>query len=220
MTSKREGAIIILEGADASGKSTLALAIAAEAVAQGSDFTYLHGQPWPGTVVEEHQRMATEALRAVVRGSVVVFDHFWIAEQLYGAEYRGAPAYDPTLIDQEMRLNGALLVLCVPTNLSAQIARHAERRAKGKEHFDHATGIVTRYAELCAGNADKKGDGYLDRVTRSCRFFHRDDSMHYDMDHHEPSVWGKQLIANGRDFRRIKLQHTHQAHTVKTGGEA
>jgi len=216
----KDGAIIILEGADAAGKSTLALAIGAEVIAQGSDFLYLHGQPWPGVVYKEHCRMRDHSIAAANAGAVAVLDHFWIAENLYGTEYRGAPAYDPANIDAEMRSVGALLVLCVPTNLSAQVARHAERHARGKEHFDRASGIIARYAELCAGNADKKGDGYLDVITRRCRFFHRDDTMHYDMDHHKPDFWAKQLVTNGRDFRRIKMQPSYQAHSVKTGGEA
>lgn len=207
----RKGCIIILEGADASGKSTLATAIGAKAVEQGRDFVYLHGSPWPGVVEQEHERMADTAMHLVQKEAVVVLDHFWIAEQLYGVEYRGAAAYDPTRMDALMKGYGALIVLCVPTNLSAQVARHAERHARGKEHFDRAAGIIARYAELAAGNADRKGDGYLDRITRECRFFHRDDTLHYDMDHHSAEVWAGQLILQATDFREIKLRPSRAA---------
>lgn len=140
--------MISLEGADCSGKSTLAEAIVKRVVAEGGDLLYLHGSPWPGTVQREHARMLSQAQNAVEREAVVVLDHFWIAEQLYGMEYRGAVGYDPTGIDHAMKAMGAVICLCVPNDLVAQVTRHASRRAKGQEHFDQARGIVERYNAL------------------------------------------------------------------------
>lgn len=178
----RDGAILILEGGDCAGKSTLAAAIAGTIISEGGDFLYLHGSPWPGTVEEEHNRMETDALRALERGYVVVLDHFWIAEQVYGAVYRDGPAYDPKWRDDLFKKRGALIVLCAPSDLQAQIARHAERRKKGLEHFEDARKVVTMYSDLARGNLAHPGDGYIDKFIRHQDFRARKDVLVYDMD--------------------------------------
>jgi hypothetical protein len=175
------GSIIILEGADAAGKTTLAGCIAEAVMLKGGDFLYLHGSPWPSTVVVEHTRMERQAIEAADNGATVVLDHFWIAEQLYGAEYRGAPAYNPGAVDTFMRSRGALLVLCVPSNLQAQVERHAARHAKGQEHFAHARGVIGRYAKLCVNDPYHEGDGYLDDLVRRGTLSMRSDAMRFDM---------------------------------------
>ena len=181
MDTKAMGCCIVLEGADNSGKTTLSLAIADRVMQEGGDFMYLHGRPWVGTVLREHTRMAGHAAIAG-RDTVVVMDHFWIAEYLYGFEYRGKPAYDVKPMDATMQQLRALIVLCVPTNLVAQTERHLERRAKGKEEFAQASGIIRRYADLWHGNRSHKGDGYLDAAIRGETFCQRNDVVRYDMD--------------------------------------
>jgi len=179
---KPMGCLIILEGADASGKTTLAEAIAERVMeVEGGDVLYLHGKPWPGRVLMEHTRMIGHAGIAG-RDTVVIMDHFWIAEQLYGEEYRGGGAYPPADMDDlaSDKLKG-LIVLCVPMDLDAQIARHAKRRGEGKEHFETATGIVRRYADLWHGNKDKQGTGYLDAAIRGGNFKDRPDVWRFDM---------------------------------------
>lgn len=177
---KKGGGIIILEGADCSGKSTLAKAIVGSVVDDGGDALYLHGRPWVGTVRREHVRMMIQARDAAHHGSIVVMDHFWVAEQLYGAEYRGGAAYDPTMIDQVMRDLCAQLVMCVPSNSTLQAKRHAERRKLGKEEFDKASGIIGRYASAMNGRY-KTGSAYIDEMKVPI-FCNRDDVIHYDID--------------------------------------
>lgn len=187
--------IIILEGADASGKSTLANEIAKDAIEDGREFVYYHGQPWPGKVEWQHKARMLGAIQNANEGRTVVLDHYWVAEQLYGAEYRGGPAYDPKEIDEAMQRQGASIVLCVPSDLEAQARRHAERRAKGLEHFEKAKGIIQRYADLCHGNLAHPGDNYLDKYIRHQDFCNRPDVIRYNMDSDRPSRFVARLTA-------------------------
>lgn len=199
MTTMNKGCILILEGADCAGKSTLAATLGQLAIGEGTDFLYLHGSPWPGTVAAEHSRMQAQAEAASHR-AVVVIDHFWVAEQLYGQEYRGEAAYDPARLDEAMQAAGAMLVLCVPTDLDAQARRHAQRRAQGLEHFEQARGVIVRYADLWHGNLAHPGDSYLGRYTRHQDFSLRPDVRRYDMDRNPPApiVYARALLGLAR----------------------
>lgn len=178
------GAIVVLEGADCAGKSTLAKAVLAQAVDNRLDAAYLHGLPWVGRVLAEHLRVFKEATALADRGGVAVVDHYTVAESLYGAEYRDGPAYDVSRIEEALELVGALRVFCVPTDLQAQIERHAKRRAKGKEDFASASGIVSRYADLVHGNMFRPGMDPASVDTRHGDVMNRATSRLYCMDTH------------------------------------
>lgn len=208
VSKERRGAFLILEGADCSGKSTLALALGQQAMADGCDFLYLHGSPWPGEVELQHERMRNQAIDALREEAVVVIDHYWVAEQLYGAEYRGAPAYDPTLIDESTLEYGSVMALCVPHDADRQVKMHAERRARGEEHFEKSRGIVERYYALAYGNPNAKGDEYLDRATREGKFASRPDVVLYDMWSHRPDAFAQRLLDKARAFRAIAKGET------------
>ena len=183
------GKIFMLEGADCSGKTNLAKAIMWTAMEDGLDAVYLHGSPWPGTVFREHMRMLMMAGGSYMTGAIVVLDHFWIAEQLYGREYRGVAAYLPKTIDECMQEMDAKIVLCVRSDPEAQARAHAERRAAGKEHFADAYGIIGRYRALLDSPPPWSPDG--PQITK------RGDVICYDMD-----TWkGKSL-----DFANMLLQ--------------
>ena len=211
--TKRGAGILILEGADCSGKTTLAHAIATNVMENGGDFLYLHGSPWPGRVVEEHQRMAQQANDAINRGNTfVVIDHFWIAEQIYGAVYRGGPGYDNNMVnalDKTMNNLGALIILCVPTNLEAQIERHLSRFIKGGEHFGDASKVVARYSDLWHGNLAHPGNSYIDKFIQHQDFKLRADVVRYDMDANKLNKMmhlSTMLVGSARVRRKEKMQ--------------
>lgn len=170
--------IILLEGADSSGKSTLARHLVAKYGAR-----YIHS-----TVRRGIWRWHVGALRMAVRYSqtgLVVLDRHWISELVYGATFRGAPEYDVAArcLDRVLRRYGALTVLCSPADQLRQAQRWADGRAAGKhEHFDRVREVIARYADLRDGNVAHPGDGYLDQLIRYGDYSERDDVMVYDLD--------------------------------------
>lgn len=173
--------IILLEGADSSGKSTLAHHFVDRYGAR-----YLHS-----TVRKDIWRYHVGALRMAVRYSqdgLVVMDRHWISELVYASVFRGGPAYDvgARCFDRVLRRHGALIVLCSPSDQLRQERRWADGRAAGKhEHFSRVREVIQLYADLRHGNVGHPGDLYLDQLIRFQDFTARDDVMVYDLDENE-----------------------------------
>lgn len=170
--------IILLEGADASGKTTLARHLVDRHGAR-----YLHS-----TVRRDCWRWHLGALRLAERllktANLIVLDRHWISEQVYGATYRGGPQYDlgARCLDRVLQSLNALTVLCVPADQEGQVKRHAELKTYRREHFDQIGEVVARYADLYHGNLARPGDSYVDQLTRYGDYHLRADVMRYDLD--------------------------------------
>lgn len=172
--------IVLLEGADSSGKTTLA-----RYFVEKYNASYLHS-----TIRKEIWRWHVGAIRLAIRRSrdrLVVLDRLWLSELVYGAVFRGGPAYDvgARCLDRVLRRFGAVTVLCAPRDLEAQERRWTDGRAAGKhEHFNKVREVIASYADLRDGNVAHGGHGYLDQLIRYGDFTHRDDVLVYDLDKH------------------------------------
>lgn len=170
--------IILLEGADSAGKTTLARHLAGRYGALN-----LHS-----TVRRETYRWHVGALRWAIRAAatrLVVLDRLWISELVYGPIFRGGPTYDvgARCVDRMLRRFGALTIMCVPEDQEAQVRRWEAGRAAGKrEHFDRVREVVARYADLYHGNVAHPGGNYVDQLIRFGDFVTRDDVIRYDLD--------------------------------------
>jgi hypothetical protein len=194
--------IIVLEGADSSGKTTLAGVLRERYGAR-----YLHstvrGDIWPWHVGA--LRLALRHLRA---GRLVVLDRHWISELVYGSVFRGGPAYDvgARCLDRVLRRYGALYVLCSPTDQEAQAARWAADREAGKlEHFDRVREVMALYADLREGNLARPGPTYLDQLIAYQDFAHRDDVIVYDLDRHRTATFADRVVARSRELTGLSL---------------
>lgn len=172
--------VILLEGADASGKTTLA-----RHLVRVSGGRYLHLGPH-----EDIWRWHVAALRRVERlaaRGLVVLDRHWPSECAYGHEYRAGPKYGAAArcLDRVLMRLGAVYVLCAPANQARQVARHAKMKKHRSEYADDVVKIVARYAALARGarkTAPVTGDDYLSQLARANRFRWRPDVMIYDLD--------------------------------------
>jgi len=168
--------IIVLEGADASGKTTLANYFREKYGAR-----YLHS-----TVRRDIWRWHLGALNLACKLAdhhLVVLDRHWLSELIYGLVFRGGPAYDlgARSIDRVLRKHGALYVLCVPSDVNAQLKVHADRWAAGTEKFRSISKVIQLYHEVTHGNRFAgQVPGYLGTLTRKNHFNLRDDTFVYD----------------------------------------
>ncbi len=189
--------IVLLEGADASGKTTLARCLVERYHAK-----YIHS-----TVRRQVWRYHVGALRLAIRHArdrLVVLDRHFLSELVYGSVFRGGPAYDvgARCLDRILRRYGAVTVLCAPRDLEAQERRWRDGRETGKhEHFPRVRDVIARYADLRDGNVGHPGDGYLDQLIRFGDFTERDDVLVYDLDRH-PTPQSLRTFA-GRIAKRL-----------------
>lgn len=222
--------IIVLEGADAAGKTTLAECLVER---YGAKYLHngIHAQIW---------RRHVAALRLACRWAehhLVVVDRLFLSELAYGEVYRGGPAYDVAArcLDRVLLKHGALTVLCAPRDQERQLARHADLRTKRPEAFANIQRVVQLYADLRDGNLAQPGGGYLHQLIRYGDYARRPDVVVYDLDEHpgkhKVRAFAKRLIHRLDDYRSRQFQpalayqhdnllgHLERAHYLFVGEE-
>ena len=137
--------IIILEGPDGSGKTTLA-----EQLAKQTKYLILH-RTQPKTD-EEKARMMSEYLQVIRTGKNMIFDRCWYSEMVYGPIMRDASVISyPEMYELERQLSktGALLIYC--TGKPEVLWKRSHTR--GEDYINHSTdhlNICKGYDELMA----------------------------------------------------------------------
>lgn len=170
--------IILIEGADAAGKTTLARHLVERYGAK-----YIHS-----TVRKNVWKWHVGALKLAHRYAktrLVVLDRHWPSEQAYGQVYRGGPAYDlgARCADRVLLGEGCLTILCVPIDVEAQIKRHAALKESRKEHFAEIERVAHLYCDLAVGaNLAHPGNTYLDQLIRFGDYKDRADVTRYSIE--------------------------------------
>ncbi len=179
MTTAPTTGIIVLEGADSSGKTTLA-----NHLRRHHNAAYIHG-----SVHHDFWLHHIAALRRAVRLStnrLVVIDRNWLSHLVYGQVF-GNAQYDSAArcLDRVLRRYGALYVLTSPADQARQAERWAADKAAGRhEHYSRVREVIAMYADLRDGNLAHPGVGYIDQLIQFQDFAARDDVIVYDVDRH------------------------------------
>ena len=160
--------LLILEGADCSGKTTFAN--------NTIDFfgkencEYMHSTYFSGMdVLSHHKQVLTKAIYSLTKKAVVIVDRHWISECVYGSEYRKGCSYAPAENQFYKKINdlGGQYVLCIPDK-ETQVLRHKERKASDGEMFSDINGVIDRYSALWHGKTlDYMPQNYVDFLTQS-----------------------------------------------------
>ena len=105
------GTVLILEGSEQCGKTTLGQKIQNEFKA-----LYLHGsRPLDNNFEEYHKTMLATALYFARQGHVVVIDRCFISHEIYNTMFDGAPQYDTHQLYEEFKTS------CVEAGLNFKI---------------------------------------------------------------------------------------------------
>lgn len=133
-----QGKIIILEGSEQCGKTTLARKIEDEFKA-----FYFHGsRPADGCFEIYHSSMLNSALYFAEQGHTVVIDRCFISHEVYNTLFDGAPEYDTKRLFEEFESDAYdrgipfLIVYCKPD-------REFDKNMR-EEMYDDSDGSISR----------------------------------------------------------------------------
>lgn len=171
--------IVLLEGADSAGKTTLA-----KSLRQNYGARYIHGKLFKDPL-RSHTAALRLALRWVAKDELVVIDRHWISHLIYGKVFLNQ-RYDKTgaeTFDLILRNVGARTVLCIPSDKRRQEHDWEDGRGKGKtEHFNSVREVIELYQYLAFGNPDycPVDTSYLSKLINTAALVDRHDVMIYD----------------------------------------
>lgn len=197
--TNKPGGILLFEGADSSGKTSLARYFVEKYGAH-----YIHGRVHKDAW-KWHNAAIRRALRFKEHGEFTVIDRNFISHLVYGRVFNNQQ-YDAEarFLDDAFRENGALIVLCSPDDQLRQIARWEKEKAAGRpEAFDNIKQVVALYADLARGNLAQSGRGYLDEMIRYGDFAERPNVFIYDVH----KYWGNLAGAARVILKRLEGSH-------------
>lgn len=170
--------IVVVEGADGTGKTTLARACVDHFGERRS--TYLHS-----TYAEDQWALDAGLLRSAVtahlRGELAVLDRHWVGDNVYGATFRGRTGVWVRRMDSVLRRYGALYVLAAPP-VEVVERLFAQVNAERSEMYASVTEVARRYRELYRGTGRPSGsaDSYVEQEAAAGGWARRDDVLGYD----------------------------------------
>lgn len=177
--------LIILEGPDAVGKTTLAKAIVKRCDGHYIHMTYFKNM----NVWKEHGKGLMKAV-AMSSKKLVVLDRHWMSEQVYGSVFRDGPVppHAARMMDRVILKHAGLYVMCLPSTKQQAINRYLKMKAR--EMYQDEGGmakVVDRYYELYSGS-HRKITNYAEQIARNGGMRKRIDCERYMVDFCEDSA--------------------------------
>lgn len=135
--------IIIIEGPDGSGKTTLA-----EKLSKQTGYPVVHrSQP---KTEEEKKQMMDQYVTTIEAGKNMIFDRCWYSEMVYGPVMRDASVItypEMYLLEHKLAKHGALIIYC--TDKPKTLWRRATKRGEDYiTHYDTFECICTGFDAL------------------------------------------------------------------------
>lgn len=185
--------IIILDGPDGTGKTTLASQLVDDYGAMYIHHGFFKGADWG----IRHLASMRRAARVAATGCPVVIDRLWLSGDIYGTVYRGRSDGGPLsrLIHRISLTHGAVTVLCLPAR--AELANQLHANLRRSEMYSDISKVVRFYQEVRdgVGRRWKQPTCYADVLTGPDPTW-RDACVRYDFQKVKPyfSTWLQALV--------------------------
>lgn len=227
--------LIILEGADGTGKTTLAKHLQDNHGARYLHMTYRYKDK----MFLYHAAMLKHAI-SMADSQLVVLDRCWWSDTIYGAEYRGGSKWPlmGRFLDRVALKHAAYTVMALTDDMEAYAEKFQKLRTERVEMYDDTTGVAMRYNDLYYGydtrtKPDQAPDDYAKQLIRRGGLRKRTDVMPYRIDDEGRNVAGfADVLLNFLDIHRCQqaplalgsrfqnfLGHAHEAKYVLIGDE-
>jgi thymidylate kinase len=169
--------IVIVEGCDGTGKTTLA-----KYLCDRFDGVYIHNTyRWPKKMPLYHTAALHRAIK-LAEEKLVVIDRLWMSEAIYAAVYRNGSPWPQMgrIIDRVVLKHCGIYVMCdLPQDHGAKFAELKQQRS---EMYDDVTDVGLRFKELIWGHRRvPTKENYVDQISVK-GMCERDDCLIYNMD--------------------------------------
>ena len=153
--------IIVLDGPDAVGKTTLAKAI----IEKYPKTKYFHlGYRYKDRMFDYHTAAIRVAGKAAVTHNVIL-DRWWPSEGCYASIYRGGSAWplQGRFLERAGLKYGAVYVMCLPDENTAK--RFKKMKEERTEMYEDIKEVSELYTKFYNGDKDHKDKGnYIDQI--------------------------------------------------------
>lgn len=201
--------IIIIEGADASGKTTLASELISMVGEKNS--LYIHAG-----ISDDYWGLAYGCIVQAISESnskLVIIDRCWMSEMCYGSIFRQAPQYieSARCFDRLLLKHGAINIIASPKNALAHIHEFNKIKEERHEEFKDITKAVQWYHNLCEGNLAVPADNYATQFTAFGDYLERPDTIRYDRFTDDKAKFSKKVLKLLKKFRKQQLPEALKA---------
>jgi len=181
--------IILLEGADCSGKTTLG-----EEIKKAFCAEYVHHTQDTNSISEFSSTLNKAAARREA-GGVTVIDRLWISEMIYGPVMRNL-THDPDgLVMRLCHMAGVVTVMCVRQDITKHLTHFRDVSETRDEYAkDNISTIIHAYYDLWYGKHDAKYSGLLGKLVRQTPLKLLRSYYQYDMDVLTPQEFTNWLL--------------------------
>lgn len=156
--------IIVLDGPDAVGKTT----IAKEFIKKFPNTKYIHnGYRWKDKIFDYHTAVMKLASKWAMTHNVII-DRWWPSEACYASVYRNTSAWPlQGRFHERLALKyGVIYLLCLPDQNT--VDRHTEMKKVRNEMYENIEDLCNLYYKLYYGDLNHKDKGnYIDKLILS-----------------------------------------------------
>jgi len=168
--------IIVIDGCDGTGKTTLA-----KAICDKHDGVYIHNTyRWPTKMPLYHTAALHRALK-LARTRLVVIDRLWMSEAIYAEVYRGGSPWPHMgrMIDRIIRKSGGLYILTQSPRGHSE--KFEQLKSEREEMYDNVDKVRERFDQLFEGGFDGHDTDYAQQLS-VFGMRNRDDVLPYRYD--------------------------------------
>lgn len=198
--------LILLDGPDCAGKTTLAKALEAEVKAQGGNAEIHHlGMPEPGKCWELHSEALLQYITDMIQGDMVIIaDRHFLSEGVYANVYRKGSEYPFTMRYMDMlfdRYRGLKVICCPPVDDVVRV--HADMKKIRREEYDSGMDkVARRFERIWHDEVNRNlapGREYTEQLMLSGGVVDKPLWYHYDYTKHNTSQYAKELLKDLKD---------------------
>jgi thymidylate kinase len=171
--------VVILDGPDATGKTTLAKELLKIAGPKYSKYYHL-SYKYPDNMFL-YQLAALHLADKWSHFGIVVIDRQWMSEGVYASVYRGGSKWPHMgrMMDRAFRGMGTVNVVCIPENIDDHNILFNKMKNTRYEMYDNQRNVAKRFLDFWDGNKDSTGNDYVSQLTRLGGVKDRDDFLRY-----------------------------------------